>query len=197
MGVTCVIGLQWGDEGKGKVVDGLCREADIAVRCQGGANAGHTVVVGDRTSVLHLVPSGILREEVRCMIGNGVVVDLDLLAQVCGIYGMPEQDQARIANTCRFITHVWKRENHAVIAAQPGAGKSMCAEYLLLQAHGAGKRIWMVVDRLKVGEERRQRLLDLGLTEDEVGFYHSLWEDECHQLRGDRVTYQPDSVFYL
>ncbi|MGD9402204.1 MAG: adenylosuccinate synthase [bacterium] len=80
MGVTCVIGLQWGDEGKGKVVDGLCCEADIAVRCQGGANAGHTVVVGDRTSVLHLIPSGILREDVRCMIGNGVVLDLDLLA---------------------------------------------------------------------------------------------------------------------
>jgi adenylosuccinate synthase len=80
LGVTCVIGLQWGDEGKGKVVDGLCCEADIAVRCQGGANAGHTVVVGERTSVLHLIPSGILREEVRCMIGNGVVVDLDVLA---------------------------------------------------------------------------------------------------------------------
>ena len=80
MGVTCVIGLQWGDEGKGKVVDGLCREADVAVRCQGGANAGHTVVVGERTSVLHLIPSGILREEVRCVIGNGVVVDLDVLA---------------------------------------------------------------------------------------------------------------------
>jgi adenylosuccinate synthase len=80
MGVTCVVGLQWGDEGKGKVVDGLCREADVAVRCQGGANAGHTVVVGDRTSVLHLIPSGILREGVRCMIGNGVVVDLDVLA---------------------------------------------------------------------------------------------------------------------
>lgn len=80
MGVTCVIGLQWGDEGKGKVVDGLCREADIAVRCQGGANAGHTVVVGEKTSVLHLIPSGILREHVRCVIGNGVVVDLDVLA---------------------------------------------------------------------------------------------------------------------
>lgn len=80
MGVTCVIGLQWGDEGKGKVVDGLCSDADIAVRCQGGANAGHTVVVGERTSVLHLIPSGILRENVRCMIGNGVVVDLDVLA---------------------------------------------------------------------------------------------------------------------
>jgi adenylosuccinate synthase len=88
LGVTCVIGLQWGDEGKGKVVDGLCREADIAVRCQGGANAGHTVVVGDRTSILHLIPSGILREEVRCMIGNGVVVDLDVLAgEIDGVKG--------------------------------------------------------------------------------------------------------------
>jgi len=80
MGVTCVIGLQWGDEGKGKIVDGLCRDADVAVRCQGGANAGHTVVMGDRSFILHLIPSGILRDGVRCMIGAGAVVDLDVLA---------------------------------------------------------------------------------------------------------------------
>jgi adenylosuccinate synthase len=81
MGVTAVIGLQWGDEGKGKIVDTLCEDADVVVRCQGGANAGHTVVIGGQRFILHLVPSGILREGVTCLIGNGVVVDLEMLAQ--------------------------------------------------------------------------------------------------------------------
>jgi adenylosuccinate synthase len=80
VGVTAVIGLQWGDEGKGKIVDALTGSADVVVRCQGGANAGHTVFVEGRKHVLHLVPSGILRDGVMCLIGNGVVVDLDVLA---------------------------------------------------------------------------------------------------------------------
>ncbi len=79
MGVTAVVGLQWGDEGKGKVVDLLCEHADMVVRCQGGANAGHTVVIDGRTFILHLVPSGILRDGVVCLIGNGVAVDFELL----------------------------------------------------------------------------------------------------------------------
>ncbi len=70
-----VLGLQWGDEGKGKVIDLLADKADVVVRCQGGANAGHTVVVGSRKTVLHLLPSGVLHERSRCIIGNGVVVD--------------------------------------------------------------------------------------------------------------------------
>ena len=72
---SCVVGLQWGDEGKGKIVDVLSAEADIVVRYQGGANAGHTVQVGDREYIFHLVPSGILKEGTVCIIGNGVVID--------------------------------------------------------------------------------------------------------------------------
>jgi adenylosuccinate synthase len=79
MGVTAVIGLQWGDEGKGKIVDSLSRQADVVVRCQGGANAGHTIVVDGTEYILHLVPSGILRDGVMCLIGNGVVLDLEVL----------------------------------------------------------------------------------------------------------------------
>jgi adenylosuccinate synthase len=79
MGVTAVIGLQWGDEGKGKIVDALSQDADIVVRCQGGANAGHTVLIDKKKHVLHLIPSGVLREDVICLIGNGVVVDLEVL----------------------------------------------------------------------------------------------------------------------
>ena len=69
------VGVQWGDEGKGKVVDILAEHADIVVRYQGGNNAGHTLVVGDQKTVLHQVPSGVLHEGKICVIGNGVVVD--------------------------------------------------------------------------------------------------------------------------
>ena len=81
MGVTAVIGLQWGDEGKGKVVDVLSQQADVVARCQGGANAGHTMVIDGEKRILHLVPSGILTPETVCVIGNGVVVDLGVLEE--------------------------------------------------------------------------------------------------------------------
>jgi adenylosuccinate synthase len=77
--VVVVVGAQWGDEGKGKLVDVLAERADWVVRYQGGANAGHTVDLGDRTFVLHQIPSGILHPGVRCAIGNGVVLDPDTL----------------------------------------------------------------------------------------------------------------------
>ena len=77
--VVVVVGAQWGDEGKGKLVDVLAERADWVVRYQGGANAGHTVDLGDRKFVLHQIPSGILHPGVRCAIGNGVVLDPDTL----------------------------------------------------------------------------------------------------------------------
>ncbi len=75
MSVTVIVGSQWGDEGKGKIVDILSERYEIVVRYQGGANAGHTVLVGNQQFILHLIPSGILRENVLCFIGNGVVID--------------------------------------------------------------------------------------------------------------------------
>lgn len=75
MEVSVLVGSQWGDEGKGKIVDILSNRYDIVVRYQGGANAGHTIEIGNNKFVLHLIPSGILREGVVCVIGNGVVVD--------------------------------------------------------------------------------------------------------------------------
>jgi adenylosuccinate synthase len=70
-----VVGAQWGDEGKGKVVDLLTEHAQVVVRFQGGNNAGHTLVVGGQKTVLHLIPSGILHAGKTCVIGNGVVID--------------------------------------------------------------------------------------------------------------------------
>lgn len=75
MSVTVLVGSQWGDEGKGKIVDILSEKYQIVARYQGGANAGHTVIIGDKQYILHLIPSGILRENVTCVIGNGVVID--------------------------------------------------------------------------------------------------------------------------
>ena len=79
MANVAVIGAQWGDEGKGKVVDLFTHDADIVVRFQGGNNAGHTLVVNGKKTVLHLVPSGALHADKLCVIGNGVVVDPEVL----------------------------------------------------------------------------------------------------------------------
>ena len=75
MANVVIVGAQWGDEGKGKVVDIYTENADAVVRYQGGNNAGHTLVVGNEKTVLHLIPSGILHEGKKCIIGNGVVLD--------------------------------------------------------------------------------------------------------------------------
>lgn len=79
MSVSVLVGSQWGDEGKGKIVDILSDRYDIVARYQGGANAGHTIVIGDTEYILHLIPSGILREGRECVIGNGVVIDPNAL----------------------------------------------------------------------------------------------------------------------
>jgi adenylosuccinate synthase len=81
MACVVVVGAQWGDEGKGKIVDLYTEFADVVVRYQGGANAGHTIVVGGEKVVLHLIPSGILRKGKRCVIGPGVVVDPEALLE--------------------------------------------------------------------------------------------------------------------
>ncbi|MGB4218089.1 MAG: adenylosuccinate synthetase, partial [Bacillota bacterium] len=79
MSAVVVVGTQWGDEGKGKIIDLLSAQADMVVRYQGGNNAGHTVKVDDEEFKLHLIPSGILSDSTVCVIGNGVVVDPGVL----------------------------------------------------------------------------------------------------------------------
>ncbi len=101
-----VIGTQWGDEGKGAVVDLLAERAHAVVRFQGGHNAGHTLVIDGEKTVLHLIPSGILREGVVCLIGNGVVVSLDaLIEEMDGLLskGVPVEDRLKISPACPLI----------------------------------------------------------------------------------------------
>ena len=76
-----IVGAQWGDEGKGRIVDLISEKVDIVARYQGGNNAGHTIVIGEKTIILHHIPSGILREGKVSIIGNGVVVDPKILIE--------------------------------------------------------------------------------------------------------------------
>jgi adenylosuccinate synthase len=86
MANTILVGAQWGDEGKGKIIDVLTEQADVVVRTQGGNNAGHTVFIGTQKYILHLVPSGILRDGKLCVIGNGVVIDpISLVQEIKGL----------------------------------------------------------------------------------------------------------------
>ncbi|MEW8584850.1 MAG: adenylosuccinate synthetase, partial [Candidatus Thiodiazotropha sp.] len=101
-----VIGTQWGDEGKGKVVDLLTDKASAVVRFQGGHNAGHTLVIDGEQTILHLIPSGILREGVRCLIGNGVVLAPDaLLEEIDDLEqrGVPASSRMGISESCPLI----------------------------------------------------------------------------------------------
>ena len=102
-----VIGAQWGDEGKGKIVDLLAENADVVVRFQGGNNAGHTLVVGDQRTVLHLVPSGVLHPGTVCVVGNGVVVDpVVLLSEVDALHGrglLLEPSELRLSEQAHVI----------------------------------------------------------------------------------------------
>lgn len=104
-----VIGTQWGDEGKGKLVDLLTEQAAAVVRFQGGHNAGHTLVIRGEKTVLHLIPSGILRENVQCMIGNGVVLSLNALIEEIEFLekaGIPVRSRLLISESCTLILPV-------------------------------------------------------------------------------------------
>lgn len=104
--IVVVLGTQWGDEGKGKIVDLLTENAAAVVRFQGGHNAGHTLVIGGEKTVLHLIPSGILRKNVECMIGNGVVLSPEALMKEINTLetkGVTVREHLRISEACQLI----------------------------------------------------------------------------------------------
>lgn len=101
-----IIGTQWGDEGKGKIVDLLTEHAKAVVRFQGGHNAGHTLVIGDEKTVLHLIPSGILRADVQCLIASGVVLSLSALLEEIAMLqqkGVPVMQRLKISDACPLL----------------------------------------------------------------------------------------------
>src|SRR5213078_5131093 len=121
--VVVVVGAQWGDEGKGKLVDVLAERANWVVRYQGGANAGHTVVLGDRSFVLHQIPSGILHEGVRCAIGNGVVLDPDtLFTEIDGLVkeGVDVEGRLYVSDRAHLVLPY-----HKLVDSQSSASKEI------------------------------------------------------------------------
>ena len=121
-----VIGAQWGDEGKGKVVDLFTQQADVVVRFQGGNNAGHTLVVGGQKTVLHLIPSGILHPGKSCVIGNGVVVDPEVLAREIDALkarGLLQDDEQLVLSLDAHVIMPWHKALDLAREQRMGASK--------------------------------------------------------------------------
>ena len=119
-----VLGTQWGDEGKGKIIDLLTERATAVVRFQGGHNAGHTLVIDGKKTVLHLIPSGILRPGVTCCISNGVVLSMAALREEINIleqHGVPVREKLRISPFCPIILPSHQALDHAREQALGGA----------------------------------------------------------------------------
>ena len=172
MPVTAVIGGQWGDEGKGKIVDTLCRDMDVAARYQGGANAGHTVMVDDNKFILHQIPSGILHPGCSCLLGSGMVVDpvalseeLDQLQNV----GIDTQGRVLVSLNAHIVTPVHKAMDRAtgdvIGTTRRGIGPAYAdkARRLGIRAvdladlEGASK---FVLDRLKIALQQGEVSVD-------------------------------------
>jgi adenylosuccinate synthase len=159
--------MQWGDEGKGAVVDVLADRVQAVARFQGGHNAGHTLVIGDRKTVLHLIPSGILRENVVCLIGNGVVVSLDALCTEIDELkgrGVPVEERLRVSPACPVIltSHALldRAREHASGAAAIGTtGRGIGPAY----EDKIARRAIRIADLFapQALEQKLERLLDL------------------------------------
>ncbi len=122
---TVVVGAQWGDEGKGKIVDLLTERADVVVRFHGGNNAGHTLVVEGRKLVLHLVPSGVLHPGKRCLVASGVVVDPKVLCEeidLCEAHGASLSGRIFVADNAHVVMP-WHRRLDVLRETRAGAGK--------------------------------------------------------------------------
>ena len=172
MPVTVVIGSQWGDEGKGKIVDLLSAEVDIVARYQGGANAGHTIAWGDQSFVLHLVPSGIFHDGVTCVIGNGVVIDpvavLDEIQTIKEL-GYDVEGRLLISHNAHLIMPYHKaldqaRERYREAGALGTTGRGIGPAYMDKFAR-TGIRVVDLLDRdvlrnkLKVALEEKNAIL--------------------------------------
>lgn len=160
-----VLGTQWGDEGKGKIVDLLTDKAAAVVRYQGGHNAGHTLVVGGKKTVLHLIPSGILRDNVMCLIGNGVVLSPEALIKEMTILeqeGVPVRERLRISPNCPLIlpNHIaldQARELKRGSAKIGTTGRGIGPAY----EDKVARRAIRVADLVRGGDHFKQLLSDL------------------------------------
>ncbi len=208
MPAVAIVGAQWGDEGKGKVVDILSEHADIVVRFQGGNNAGHTLVVGEETTVVHLIPSGVLQGKV-CVIGNGVVVDPWVLVEERDALRqrglLADDEHLRISDRAHLILPYHRaidgaRERMRGGSAIGTTGRGIGPTYEDKMARD-GIRFADLLDEatfpdlLRSNVERRNRYLVDILGGDAVDYTWVL--DECNRLRGELAGHVTDTSVYL
>jgi adenylosuccinate synthase len=165
---TILVGAQWGDEGKGKIIDVLTEQADIVVRTQGGNNAGHTVYVGPQKYVLHLIPSGILRSSKVCVIGNGVVIDpLSLVGEIDGLHRLdvPVSPENLLISETAHVVFPWHRELDAQREVRKGRGMIGTTKRGIGPTYGdkaarVGMRMIDLLHAERFPERLRERLIE-------------------------------------
>lgn len=168
MPTRIVLGAQWGDEGKGKIVDLLSQEADFAVRYQGGANAGHTLKFDDTTVVLHLIPSGIFHNQCKCIIGNGVVIDPTALVEEIESLqqmGVELENRLFISETAHVILNYHKvldqvKEAHRGDQAIGTTGRGIGPAYVS-KVSRVGIRMMDLLDEATLRDRVAQNLKDI------------------------------------
>jgi adenylosuccinate synthase len=166
MANTILVGAQWGDEGKGKIIDVLTERADVVVRYAGGNNAGHTVFLGPKKYVLHLVPSGILRKNKLCVIGNGVVVDpIGLVEEITGLQkiGIKVTPKNFVLSETAHVVFPYHRELDAQREVLKGKNKIGTTKRGIGPAYGdkaarVGLRVNDLVDPVRLEEKLSRRI---------------------------------------
>lgn len=208
MSVSIVVGSQWGDEGKGKIVDLLSSSADIVARYQGGANAGHTIVIDDKKYILHLIPSGILNEGVVCVIGNGVVIDPVALMneiEMLTRHGFDVKGRLLISHKAHLIMPYHKmldqaRESRLSEITIGTTGRGIGPAYID-KARRAGIRIVDLLDRKSFEEKLRKNISEQNDILNKIYGYNELNEQEIVDtyIQFDNLidTYITDTSYYL
>ena len=166
MANTILVGAQWGDEGKGKIIDVLTEQADVVVRYAGGNNAGHTVFIGKKKYILHLVPSGILRKNKLCVIGNGVVVDpIGLVEEIEGLKKIGVKVSAKnfVLSETAHVVFPYHRELDAQREVLKGKNKIGTTKRGIGPAYGdkaarVGLRVNDLVDPIRLEEKLSVRI---------------------------------------
>lgn len=207
MANTILIGAQWGDEGKGKIIDVLTEQADIVVRTQGGNNAGHTVFIGSQKYILHLVPSGILRSDKKCVVGNGVVVDpVGLVQEIEGLekLGIKVGDNFFLSETAHLVLP-YHRELDAQRENLKGKNKIGTTKRGIGPAYGdkaarVGLRVIDLVNPPRFEAQLRERLRDNNEILKAFGAAPLVFEEvhAAYRKAGDRLApYVTNTVVML
>ena len=206
MPVDVVVGAQWGDEGKGKIVDLLSKEVDIVARYQGGPNAGHTVVLGDREYVFHMLPAGILHENVTCVVGNGAVIDpvalMEEIRQITDL-GISIKGRLLISHNAHLIMpyhklldKLWEQGQNRIGTTGLGIGPAYIDKFMR-----TGIRIVDLLDRETLQSKLRRNIDEKNLLLQKVYATEELEVDkiieEYQEFDKQIDEYVTDTAWYL